>query len=68
MKKQQDNYCRSWKMRIKQCDKCEKKETQKRTIKRYCVMTQFPNYDYFGFDLCEDCEKNFRRNFKRWLK
>ena len=41
-------------MKIKFCDKCEKSE-QETEIKRIAFQTHFPNYDYFGLDLCDKC-------------
>ncbi len=43
-------------MRAKICDKCNKRSSKKRIIKRFCFMKHFPEYDYFGFDLCGNCE------------
>jgi len=52
----------------KKCDKCKKRNTQKRIIKRVCFQIHFPYYDYAGFDLCEDCLKKLERNLGRWFK
>jgi len=45
------------------CDKCKKKGY----TKRFSVNRQYPNYIYFGFDLCESCETKFMRKIKLFL-
>jgi len=55
-------------MIFKKCDKCRKRNTQKRIIKRGCFMLHFPYYNYIGFDLCEDCLIKLEARFNYFFK
>jgi len=51
----------------KKCDRC-KESNKEQLVFRVCLMIHFPYYDYFGFDLCEDCLKDFQSLTQNFLK
>jgi len=52
---------------IRLCDKCGKVSDIKGKILRCSFYVNTPFYDYFGFDLCKDCLKEFEENLKGFL-
>lgn len=51
----------------KKCDRCKRKSSKKLKIFRLAIHKHFPYYDYFGFDLCEDCLIKFEKKVERFL-